>query len=235
MDRNDITANFLPTTTNPPALWIRSSNLIDYKYALTFMETYVKIIATEQANELIWLLEHPPLYTAGTSAKNSDLLEPSKFPVYNTGRGGQYTYHGPGQRIIYLMLNLKKRRCDIRAYIATLEQWIINSLSEFGIVATRREDRVGVWVGDDVYDEKIAAIGIRLYKWVSLHGIAINFSPNLAHYKGIIACGQANHGITSFTKLGVKTTLKELDKTLQRNFNPLFGKIIDSKSLPTVS
>lgn len=232
MHRNAIQESFLPQVDIKPILWHISKNPIDYLTSLNFMESYVKNINENEQNELIWLLEHPSLYTAGTSAKKTDLIQPNKFPVFYTGRGGQYTYHGPGQRIIYVMLNLKNRKCDIRAYISTLEQWIINSLKYFGIVGERREDRVGVWVNTNKTEKKIAAIGIRLHKWVSFHGLAINLQPNLEDYNGIIACGQKNYGITSFRDLNLNTTMDELDKILKINFELLFGKTINQEFLP---
>lgn len=223
---------FLSRNSEQYISWVVSKNIVAYKDSLAFMQYYVNKIAKNETNELVWMLEHPPLYTAGTSAKQADLLDPNKLPVYYSGRGGQYTYHGPGQRIAYIMLNLKSRKCDIRAYVATLEQWIINSLKEFDIIGERREDRVGVWIKTVNGEEKIAAIGIRLHKWVSFHGVAINFSPNLDNYNGIIACGQKNYGITSFAKLGIKTKMRELDIVLQHNFEQLFGKTIYNESLP---
>ena len=188
---------FLSRNSEQYISWVVSKNIVAYKDSLAFMQCYVNKIAKNETNELVWMLEHPPLYTAGTSAKQADLLDPNKLPVYYSGRGGQYTYHGPGQRIAYIMLNLKSRKCDIRAYVATLEQWIINSLKEFDII-----------------------------------GVAINFSPNLDNYNGIIACGQKNYGITSFAKLGIKTKMRELDIVLQHNFEQLFGKTIYNESLP---
>lgn len=225
---------FLSQNNEQCMSWVVSKNIVEYEDSLVFMQSYVDKIAKNEANELVWLLEHPPLYTAGTSAKQADLLDPNKLPVYYSGRGGQYTYHGPGQRVAYIMLNLKTRKCDIRAYVAALEQWIINSLREFNIIGERREDRVGVWLKTAIGEEKIAAIGIRLHKWVSYHGVAINFSPNLENYNGIIACGQKNYGITSFAKLGIKAAMSDLDVVLRHNFEQLFGKTIYNKSLPTM-
>jgi lipoyl(octanoyl) transferase len=199
--------------------WIISPQPIGYDDALHVMEETVADIRAEKSPEQVWLLEHPPLYTAGTSAKESDLLKP-QFPVYETGRGGQYTYHGPGQRVGYVMLDLKKRQKtpDIKQYICNLEQWIINTLQEFDIKGERREGRVGIWVvKPDGSEAKIAAIGVRIRHWVTYHGISINLNPDLTHFSGIVPCGISDAGVTSFEDLGVKATMDELDKALQKN------------------
>jgi len=198
--------------------WHVSPGLIPYEEALNAMEERVHAILEGTASEMAWLLEHPPLYTAGTSAKKSDLLEASRLPVYETGRGGQYTYHGPGQRIAYVMIDLAKRNRDIRAFITALEQWIIDTLDIFGIKGERRQGRIGIWVRQNGQDKKIAALGIRLRRWVSFHGIAINVNPNLSHFDGIIPCGLPHYGVTSCDALGVSLSLEELDAQLQKQW-----------------
>ncbi len=204
--------------------WTISPKPIAYEDALAVMEDTVADIRAGTSPEQVWLLEHPPLYTAGTSAKSEDLVlqngEP-KFPVFETGRGGQYTYHGPGQRVGYVMLDLKKRQQtpDIKQYVRNLEQWIIDTLQEFDIKGERREGRVGIWVvNPDGSEAKIAAIGVRIRHWVTYHGISINLNPDLSHFDGIVPCGIAEHGVTSFEDLGVKATMDELDLALQKNF-----------------
>ena len=231
-DRTEI---FTQPTAQPPMFatdgscveWLISDNPVPYPEALAFMEQRIDAIARGEANECVWLLEHPPLYTAGTSADPADLVAPERFDVFQTGRGGQYTYHGPGQRIAYVMLDLKRRTQDIRLFVATLEEWIINILEAHNIKGERREDRVGVWVsrpdkGQNVED-KIAAIGIRLRKWVTFHGISLNIEPDLDHYSGIIPCGIAQHGVTSFVDLGYPVTLSDVDITMREEFEKLFG------------
>ncbi|PLW78551.1 lipoyl(octanoyl) transferase LipB [Cohaesibacter celericrescens] len=214
--------------SDTPVDWLISDAPVPYLEAQAFMEQRIDAIARGEANECVWLLEHPPLYTAGTSANEADLVAPDRFDVFQTGRGGQYTYHGPGQRIAYVMLDLKRRKQDVRLFVATLEAWIINSLAAHNIKGERREDRVGVWVarpekGPDVED-KIAAIGIRLRKWVTFHGISINIEPELDHYSGIIPCGIAQHGVTSFVDLGYPVTMTDVDVTLREEFELLFGQ-----------
>ena len=199
--------------------WKISKEPVDYQYTITQMEERVKQIREGSAKELIWLLEHNPIYTAGSSAKDSDLINNNGLPVYKTGRGGQYTYHGNGQRIVYVMLDLKKRGGDIRVFVKQLENWIINTLAEFGIKGEIREGRVGVWVQNGNSEEKIAAIGIRVKNWVSYHGISININPDLRHYNGIIPCGIKEYGITSLAKLGVNVTMEEFDKKLVKIFS----------------
>jgi len=190
------------------------------------MEARAKRIADGNACEQIWLLEHPPLYSAGTSAKDDDLVDPDRFPVFVSGRGGQYTYHGPGQRVAYVMLDLRKRGRDVSAFVRTLEQWIIDTLAEFGVIADRHCGRVGVWITHkDGREEKIAAIGIRLKKWVSFHGISINLDPDLSHFDGIVPCGIAEHGVTSLQALGKTVTMTELDTALIKHFERLFASI----------
>ncbi len=203
--------------------WRISEGLTPYDDALAIMEQRVCAIHEGRAPELIWFLEHPPLYTAGTSAKDEDLLWPDQFPVYDVGRGGQYTYHGPGQRVVYVMLDLTKRGRDVRKYVQNLEQWIIDSLAVFNVIAERREGRIGVWVTHhNGIEEKIAAIGVRVRKWVSFHGICINVDPNIEHYKGIVPCGIAEHGVTSLRGLGLSVTMKELDDILKQKWDEIF-------------
>ena len=209
--------------------WRIADDPVAYPEAVALMEARAAAIAAGEAPELVWLVEHPPLYTAGTSARTADLLD-QRFPVFQTGRGGQFTYHGPGQRVAYAMLDLKRRRPDVRAYVAGLEQWIIRTLDAFNVRAFRREDRVGVWVARPDkgagYEDKIAAIGVRLKRWVSLHGIAINVEPDLAHFSGIVPCGVADprYGVTSLVDLGLPVTMHDLDVALKRAFEEVFGQ-----------
>lgn len=205
-------------------VWRVSSGLTPYPDALDYMEARAAKIAAGESCEQVWLLEHPPLYTAGTSARESDLITPNRFPVYPAGRGGQYTYHGPGQRVAYVMLDLRSRGRDVAAFVRGLEQWIIDSLAVFDVSAERRCGRVGVWVThDDGREEKIAAIGVRLRKWVSFHGIAINVAPDLSHFTGIIPCGISNHGVTSLQALEKDIEMPAIDSALQQSFHKLFG------------
>ena len=213
--------------------WMKTEKFINYPDALEQMEQIVSGLISGNDLEHVWLLEHPELYTAGTSANLSDLIDPDLFPVYSSQRGGQYTYHGPGQRIAYTMLDLNKRGKDVRKYVYSLEEWIIQTLAEFGIKGERRKDRVGVWVVRDdkppsssgqFLEDKIAAVGVRLRKWISFHGIAINVNPNLNHYKGIVPCGIQQHGVTSLADLGLKVTIEDLDKALIKTFNNVFEK-----------
>ena len=191
------------------------------------MKTHAAAIAAGDARELIWLLEHPPLYTAGTSANPNDLITPDRFEVHQTGRGGQYTYHGPGQRVAYAMLDLRKRGRDVSAFVRGLEQWIIDTLAVFDVTAERRCGRVGVWVvREDGREEKIAAIGVRLKKWVSFHGISINVDPDLSHFSGIVPCGIQEHGVASLASLGKDVSLEDLDTALKSCFETIFGPTI---------
>ncbi len=213
-----------------PVEWLIADGLIPYPQALQFMEQRVADIIDGRAQELVWLVEHPSIYTAGTSTNTGD-LKSTQFPVFETGRGGQYTYHGPGQRIAYVMLDLRQRGPDLRAFIASLEAWIIATLSEFNITGERREDRVGVWVkrpdkGLD-YEDKIAAIGIRVRQWVTFHGLSINLEPDLGHFGGIVPCGVADprYGVTSLVDLGLPVMMSDLDQALRKNFIPLFGPL----------
>jgi lipoyl(octanoyl) transferase len=205
-----------------PVRWEVAQGLVDYPAAVDRMEREAAAIAAGEASELIWLLEHPPLYTAGTSARAEDLLSPGRFPVFTSGRGGQYTYHGPGQRIAYAMLDLRSRGQDVRAYVAGLEDWIILTLAEFGITGERREDRVGVWVSHGGREDKIAAIGIRIRRWTSLHGISINVHPDLSHFDGIVPCGISQHGVTSLSALGLTASMADVDGALRRCFDRIF-------------
>ena len=220
-----------------PVEWRVSDALVPYEEALAVMEARAAAVAQEGAPELVWLLEHPPLYTAGTSAKGGDLVE-ARFPVHETGRGGQFTYHGPGQRVVYLMLNLKQRRPDVRLFVASLEEWLIRTLAAFNVRGERREDRIGVWVARPErgagHEDKIAAIGIRLKRWVSLHGIALNVDPDLSHFAGIVPCGvaDARYGVTSLVDLGHTVTMPEVDSALRREFEGLFGATQNTAAIP---
>ena len=205
--------------------WKYTDGLTPYEDAIEFMEQRVADIHDGKASELVWCLEHPPLYTAGTSADVKDLVSPDRFPVYETGRGGQYTYHGPGQRVVYVMLDLTRRGRDVRKYVNQLEQWVIDTLAEFNVSAERREGRVGVWVTrDDGREEKIAAIGVRVRKWVSFHGICINVEPTLEHYSGIVPCGISEHGVTSLVDLGRPVTMQDVDAVLKHKWSGIFGE-----------
>ena len=232
MQRSQIAASFMPSPGSDPVEWRVETGLTAYADALAFMEARVDRIRSGEAGELVWLVEHPPLYTAGTSARSADLVEPDRFPVYEAGRGGEYTYHGPGQRVAYVMLDLKRRREDVRAFVAALEEWIIGTLGRFNVRGERREDRVGVWVvrpdrpaaaDGRPAEDKIAAIGIRLRRWVSFHGIAINVEPDLSHFSGIIPCGVADHGVTSLVDLGLPVAMADLDLALKSAFADVFG------------
>ncbi|MCA1453524.1 lipoyl(octanoyl) transferase LipB [Bradyrhizobium sp. BRP22] len=213
------------------AEWRISDAPVPYPDAVSEMESRVADIAAGNAPELVWLLEHPPLYTSGTSGKTGDLLE-ARFPIFQTGRGGQITYHGPGQRVAYVMLDLKRRRPDVRAYVASLEQWIIHTLAAFNVRGERREDRVGVWVKRPDkgagFEDKIAAIGVRLKRWVSFHGIAINVEPDLSHFSAIVPCGVVDprYGVTSLVDLGLPVTLPDVDVALRQAFADVFGETI---------
>lgn len=228
--RDEIETRFLPAAGSPPVEWAISEGYTDYPPALAVMEARAAAIAAGEAAERVWLVEHPPLYTAGTSAKSADLTDPDRFPVFEAGRGGQYTYHGPGQRVAYVMLDLGRRRRDLRVFIAALEAWLIDSLWQFHVRGERREDRVGVWVrrpdkGADA-EEKIAAIGIRVRRWVSFHGISLNVEPDLSHFGGIVPCGVAEHGVTSLVDLGLPVTMPEVDSVLRASFERIFGETV---------
>lgn len=216
------------TSSDADVEWRVTDSLVEYEHALTEMETRAAAIADGSAPELVWLLEHPPLYTSGTSATPGDLID-ARFPVFATGRGGQFTYHGPGQRVVYLMLDLKRRRPDVRAYVASLEQFIISTLAAFNVRGERHEDRVGVWVKrpdkGEGHEDKIAAIGVRLKRWVSMHGIAINVEPDLSHFAGIVPCGidDSRYGITSLADLGLPVAMHDVDIALRQAFREVFG------------
>ncbi len=203
--------------------WKLSQGPVPYPEAVEFMENRVAAIRHDGADECVWLLEHPPLYTAGTSARASDLLN-QRFPVYETGRGGQYTYHGPGQRVAYVMLDLKARQSvpDIRLYIHNIEEWIIRALGRLGVTGERREGRVGIWVAHKGGEAKIAAIGVRVRHWVAYHGAAINVSPELEHFSGIVPCGVRDHGVTSLYDLGIQASLDDVDRALQEAWAEIF-------------
>ena len=217
----------------PPVEWIITPGLTQFADALAGMEARAEAIARGDAPERVWLIEHPPLYTAGTSAKDGDLID-ARFPVHRTGRGGQFTYHGPGQRVAYVMLDLKRRRPDVRAYVASLERWLIQTLKAFEIVGETRESRVGVWVArpdkpasalGDMAEDKIAAIGVRVRRWVTLHGVALNVDPDLTHFSGIVPCGvaEAHYGVTSLANLGRPATIAQADAALRAAFETMFG------------
>ena len=239
--RSQIRTSFLPVTGGAPVEWRVEPGYVAYPDALAAMEARAKAIRDDGAPELVWLLEHPPLYTAGASSKPSGLIDPDRFPVHEAGRGGEHTYHGPGQRVAYTMLDLKRRREDVRAFVAALEAWIIGSLDRFGVRGERREDRVGVWVqrpdkaplpDGRAAEDKIAAIGIRLRRWVSLHGIAVNVDPDLSHFEGIVPCGISGYGVTSLVDLGLPVTMTDYDIALRAAFADVFGETISSPSLP---
>ena len=206
--------------------WRINCRPVDYCAAIAEMEERVAAIRAGTASELVWLLEHPPLYTAGTSARNEDLLEPDRLPVHLTGRGGRYTYHGPGQRIAYVMLDLRQRGQDVRCYVHQLEEWAIRMLARFGVDGERRAGRVGIWVARaDGREEKIAAIGVRVRQWVTYHGVALNIDPELEDYRGIIPCGITEHGVTSLAALGVAATMGEVDTALRATFSEVFDDV----------
>ena len=237
---NDRQSLDLTTFAGPPASlpveWRVSDSVVPYPDAVAEMEMRAAEIAAGRASEMVWLLEHPPLYTAGTSSKPADLLD-ARFPVFETGRGGQFTYHGPGQRVGYVMLDLKRRKQDVRAFVAALEAWIIGTLAAFNVKGERREDRVGVWTrrpdkpaGLDgaMAEDKIAAIGIRVRQWVTFHGVSLNVEPDLSHFSGITPCGvrDAHYGVTSLTDLGLPVTMADVDVAMRRAFEDVFGPTI---------
>ena len=217
-----------------PVQWAVSTGYVEYEPAVAAMEARVAAIAAGDAEEVVWLLEHPPLYTAGVSAQDDDLLAPDRFPVHRTGRGGQFTYHGPGQRVAYVMLDLNRRGKDVRAFVHGLEDWIIGALDQFGVQAGMREGRVGVWVERKgagwSREDKIAAIGVKVRKWVSFHGISLNVEPDLDHFGGIVPCGITEHGVTSLVDLGVLATMDEADGALKASFQRVFGPVQDSEA-----
>ena len=230
--RDGLALAMLPVEGSPPVEWRIEDALVPYEAALALMDERVAAIADGKARELVWLLEHPPVYTAGTSANDRDLVEPGRFPVVRTGRGGQYTYHGPGQRVAYVMLDLNRRQPDLRRFVAALEAWLILTLDAFNLRGERREDRVGVWVrrpdkGETVED-KIAAIGIRVRRWVTFHGVSLNVEPDLSHFSGIVPCGVAEHGVTSLVDLGLPVTMADADIALRQAFEEIFGPTVSS-------
>lgn len=217
---------------SPPVEWAVSTAPVGYDDAVAFMEARVAAIAEGQAAEMVWLLEHPPLYTAGVSSKDADLLTPDRFPVHRTGRGGQFTYHGPGQRVAYVMLDLNRRGRDVRAFVRGLEGWIIGALDRLGVPAGVRDGRVGVWVERKgagwSREDKIAAIGVKVRRWVSFHGISLNVDPDLDHFAGIVPCGIAEHGVTSLLDLGLTAAMDDADAALKAAFQSVFGEVIET-------
>src|SRR5271169_3131150 len=236
--RDELTFGLLPATGAAPVEWRVSDRPFAYDAALAEMIARAEAIAHGEAPELVWLLEHPALYTAGTSSRPQELIE-ARFPVHAVGRGGQFTYHGPGQRVGYVMLDLKRRAPDVRRFVATIEEWIIRSLAAFDVRGERRDDRIGVWVRrpdkGDGFEDKIAAIGIRVQHWVTLHGFALNIEPELAHFSGIVPCGVSDqrYGVTSLADLGLTVSMPEVDLALRAAFEPLFGAAVDAQALPS--
>ncbi|RXT57290.1 lipoate-protein ligase B [Bosea sp. Tri-44] len=228
--REALSVSFLPEAGSEPVEWVIADAPVGYEAAVAEMEARAALIADGVARERVWLVEHPALYTAGTSAKDGDLLTPERFPVHRTGRGGQFTYHGPGQRVAYVMLDLKRREPDLRRFVSALEAWLIGTLAAFNIRGERREERVGVWVrrpekGTDAED-KIAALGIRVRRWVSFHGISLNVEPELAHFDGIVPCGVSDQGVTSLVDLGLPVAMPEVDSALRAQFEQIFGPTV---------
>ncbi len=226
-----------PAPGSRPVEWTTSAELVGYEDAVARMEARADAIAAGASSEIVWLLEHPPIYTAGSSAKDADLLDP-RFPVFRAGRGGQFTYHGPGQRVVYVMLDLSRRRPDVRAFVCALEGWLIAALGDLGVRGERRADRVGVWVArldkrrgplGEPAEDKIAALGVRLRRWVSFHGVALNVTPDLGHFSGIAPCGlrEAHFGVTSLADLGAPSAMPLVDAVLRRRFEAAFGPTVD--------
>jgi lipoyl(octanoyl) transferase len=236
--RKDLTIGLSPPAGSPPVEWLVSDRPVAYDGALATMTARAEAIARREARELVWLLEHPSLYTAGTSARPQDLVE-ARFPVHATGRGGQFTYHGPGQRVGYVMIDLMRRAPNVRSFVATIEEWIIRSLAAFNVRGERRDDRVGVWVRrpekGDGFEDKIAAIGIRVQRWVTLHGFALNIEPDLTHFSGIVPCGVSDrrYDVTSLADLGLTVSMPEVDTILRAQFEPLFGATVDAQTPPS--
>lgn len=235
MQRQDISASLFAIPGSPPVRWRVAPDLVPYDIAVQTMKNEAAAIANGEADELVWLVEHPPLYTAGTSADAADLVAPDRFPVFATGRGGEYTYHGPGQRVVYVMLDLKRRRQDVRAFVAALEALVIDALDSMNIRGERREDRVGVWVrrperpalpDGSPAEDKIAAIGIRLRRWVSFHGFSLNVDPDLEHFSGIVPCGIRGYGVTSLVDLGLPVMMSDADVRIRDSFERVFGPTI---------
>lgn len=236
MLRTDLDLSMHAQEGSAPVRWRVADGLVGYEDAIAEMERQVADIADGKADELVWLVEHPALYTAGTSADSKDLIEPDRFPVFATGRGGEYTYHGPGQRVAYVMLDLKRRRQDVRAYVAALEEVVIRTLDSMNVKGERREDRVGVWVrrpekptlpDGTMSEDKIAALGIRLRRWVSFHGLSINVDPELSHFGGIVPCGISAYGVTSLVDLGLPVMMADVDIRLREAFEEVFGPTVN--------
>jgi lipoyl(octanoyl) transferase len=216
--------DFATATQKNAVSWRVADAPVPYQRAVSEMEARVAAIHAGTAPELVWLVEHPPLYTAGTSARATDLLEPGRLPVFKTGRGGQYTYHGPGQRVAYVVLDLDRRGRDVRGHVRRLEEWMILTLARFGIAGERRDGRVGIWAATGTGEAKIAAIGVRIRRWVTYHGVALNIAPDLSHYAGIVPCGIRHHGVTSMQALGVEATMAEVDPVLRETFEQAFSR-----------
>ncbi|MDR3510809.1 MAG: lipoyl(octanoyl) transferase LipB [Caulobacteraceae bacterium] len=228
----------LPRPDGRPVGWAVSRAPVAYPDAVAAMEARAAAIAEGTAGELVWLLEHPPLYTAGVSAKPDDLVSPDRFPVFESARGGQYTYHGPGQRVAYVMLDLRERGRDVRAFVTALEAWIIDALAAFNVEGQIRPGRVGVWVerrapGAPPREDKIAAIGVRIRRWVSFHGVSLNVEPDLSHFEGIVPCGIREHGVTSLVDLGLPVTMDEADAALKASFRRIFGPVAEAEAPAT--
>ncbi len=222
--REALHPSFVPLQPGEPVEWVVAEGLVGYDEAVREMEARAALIADRLAPERVWLVEHPPLYTGGTSARPEDLLIRDRFPIFQTGRGGQFTYHGPGQRVVYLMLDLKRRGADLRAYICRLEAWLVDTLAAFNVTGETRAGRVGVWVRRSPgREDKIAAIGVRVKRWVAYHGISLNVEPDLTHYSGIVPCGIAEHGVTSLVDLGIPVTMAEVDLQLRHSFEKIFA------------
>ncbi|HEY3799789.1 MAG TPA: lipoyl(octanoyl) transferase LipB [Caulobacteraceae bacterium] len=221
----------MPRPDGAPVGWAVSPGLVPYPDAERAMEARAGAIADGAAGELVWLLEHPPLYTAGVSARRSDLLDPDRLPVFRSGRGGQFTYHGPGQRVAYVMLDLTHRGRDVHRFVLTLQAWLIDSLASFGVPGETRDGRVGVWVARPGREDKVAAIGVKLRRWVSFHGVSLNVAPDLDDFTGIVPCGVAEHGVTSLADLGVRATMAETDAALRAAFERRFGPVTDAPPL----
>ncbi len=239
MQRDDLDITFLAKPGSPPIRWRIADAAVAYEEAVAVMEREAAAIAAGEADELVWLVEHPPLYTAGTSADSGDLVTPGRFPVFQTGRGGEYTYHGPGQRVVYVMLDLKRRRQDVRAFVAALESVVITTLASMNVRGERREDRVGVWVrrpekpslaDGSPAEDKIAAIGIRLRRWVSFHGLSLNVDPQLDHFDGIVPCGIRGYGVTSLVDLGLPVMMTDVDIRLRQAFETIFGPLAEESA-----
>jgi lipoyl(octanoyl) transferase len=231
LDRELNLAARMPRPDGAPVGWAVSPGLVPYPDAERAMEARAGAIADGAAGELVWLLEHPPLYTAGVSARRSDLLDPDRLPVFRSGRGGQFTYHGPGQRVAYVMLDLTHRGRDVHRFVRTLQAWLIDSLASFGVRGETRDGRVGVWVARPGREDKVAAIGVKLRRWVSFHGVSLNVAPDLDDFTGIVPCGVAEHGVTSLADLGVRATMAETDAALRAAFERRFGPVTDAPPL----